>query len=165
MVDPGDATREVEDRYGLDESTNPNHLGRLLGLFVPQRLASRSVSVRVETDRERYTAGDTVTVTIEFYNRLPVPITVETPTKRLWGWTVDGYLEASDETRRDISGDGGRISFRSRERKRVVRRWDGRIKRVGDPTRWEQVTGTVEIGAFLAAGSNRPDDETTVRID
>ena len=163
MVDPRDTTREVEDRYGLDESSNPNHLGRLLGLFVPQRLASRSVSVRVETDRERYTAGDTVTVTIEFHNRLPVPITVETPTKRLWGWTVDGYLEASDEPRRD-AGDGGTLSFRSRERKRVVRRWDGRIKRVGDPTHWERATGTVEIGAFLACGG-RPGDETTVRID
>ena len=37
MVDPRDTTREVEDRYGLDESSNPNHLGRLLGLFVPDR--------------------------------------------------------------------------------------------------------------------------------
>lgn len=165
MVGPGDPTREVEDRYGLDESSNPNHLGRLLGWVVPQRLARRAVAIEVTTDRDRYAAGQNVTVTIEFRNRLPLPITVETPTKRLWGWSVDGHLEASDEGRRPVPEASGALSFRSRERKRVVRRWDGNIKRVGDPTRWEQVTGTVEIRAFLALGGDRPDDRTTVHID
>jgi len=166
MVDPGDATREVEDRYGLDTDENPNHLGHLLGFFVPQRLARRAVDVTVGTDRDRYAAGDVVELTIEFRNRLPVPVTIETPTPRLWGWTVDGCLEASDEHRRRLRDlGGGRLSFRSRERKRLTRRWDGRIKRVGDPTRWEQATGEVVVGAFLAVDGRRPADETTIRIE
>ena len=166
MVDPRDATQEVEDRYGLDEDSNPNHLGRLLGFFVPQRLARRGIEVTVETGQDRYAAGEDATVRIEFRNRLPVPVTVRTPTPRLWGWSVNGHLEASDEPRRRLSGgDGSQLSFRSRERKRIVRRWDGRIKRVGEPTRWERVTGEVDIRAFLAVDGSQPADVTTVRLD
>lgn len=166
MVDPGDATREVEDRYGLDETANPNHLGRLLGLFVPQRLARRGIEVSVETDRDRYVAGEDVAVRIEFRNRLPVPVTLETPTPRLWGWSVNGHLEASDEPRRHLrDAGGGRLSFRSRERKRVVRRWDGRIKRVGEPTRWERATGEVDVRAFLAVDGSQPADVKTIRLE
>lgn len=166
MVDPGDRTRQVEDRYGLGADDNPNHLGRLLGLFVPQRLARRGIDVTVETDRDRYAVGEEVTVSMEFRNRLPVPITIRTPTPRLWGWSVDGYLEASDEARRYL-GDlgGGELSFRSRERKRVTRRWDGRIKRVGEPTRWEQATGEVDVRAFLAVDGDQPADVKTIRVE
>ena len=165
-MDPGDATREVEDRFGLDADENPDHLGRLIGFFVPQRLARRAVDVTVVTDRDRYAAGDPIDLTIDFRNRLPVPVTVETPTPRLWGWAVDGLLEASDEPRRRLRDVGdGQLSFRSRERKRVRRRWDGRIKRDGDPTRWEPATGDVEISAFLAVDGRRPAGETTIRIE
>ena len=93
-------------------------------------------------------------------------VTVETPTPRLWGWAVDGLLEASDEPRRRLRDvGGGQLSFRSQERKRVRRRWDGRIKHVGDPTRWEPATGDVEISAFLAVDGRRPAGETTIRIE
>lgn len=166
MVDPGDATGEVEDRYGLDTDENPNYLGRLLGFFIPQGLARRAITVRVDTDLDRYAAGDEVAVTIEFRNRLPVPITIKTPTPRLWGWAVDGHLEASDEPRRRLDDlGGGRLDFRSRERKRVIRRWDGRIKRVGEPTRWEQATGDVEVRAFLAVDGRQPADAKTIRVE
>jgi hypothetical protein len=166
VVDPGDGTREVEDRYGLDAENNPNHLGRLLGFFVPQRVVRRGIDVTVDTDRDRYAANDTVRFTIEFHNRLPVPVTVRTPTPRLWGWTVDDCLEASDEPRRQLGEvGGGQLSFRSRERKRVTRRWDGRIKRVGDPTRWEPASGEVVLSAFLAVNGRRPSDETTIRLE
>lgn len=156
--------REEPDRTGLDESRNV--LGSLVGRFVPQWLASRAVAVSVSTDRERYEPGEPVDLTVEFRNRLPVPIEVETPRPRLWGWTVDGELEASDEPR--FAGEGsGTFPFRPRERKRVHRRWDGRFKRSGDPTRWEPAgPGAYEVVAFLALdGPGRPEDRTTIRIE
>ena len=152
------------DRTGLDESRNV--LGSVVGRFVPQWLARRAVVVRVTTDRDRYASGEPVTLTVEFHNRLPVPIDVETPRRRLWGWTVDGELEASDE-RRHAGDAGGTLSFRPRERKRIRRRWDGRFKRSGEPTRWEPAApGEYEIAAFVAVDApNRPADRTTIRIE
>lgn len=151
------------DRAGLDTETNPNHLAQLVGLLVPQSLARRGLTVRIETDRPRYATGEPIEITVEVRNRLPVPVTIETPTRRLWGWSVNGYLEASDELRyRD--GGRGNFEFRGRERKRFQRIWDGRVKRVGEPTRWEQATGEVEVQAFLPLRGRRPTDVTTVRI-
>jgi hypothetical protein len=154
----------ADDRYGLDEKTNPNQLASVAGRFVPQWLVRRGVDVRVTTDRERYERGEPVEIVVELRNRLPVPVTVETPQRRLWGWTVEGHLEASDEPRYD-DGQGGTMSFRGRERKRLTRRWDGRIKHVGERTRWDQATGDLEITAFLAVEDDRPVDATTIRIE
>lgn len=153
-----------EDRYGLDEETNPNQLASVVGTFVPQWLVRRGLAVRVRTDRERYDRGDPVEITIEIRNRLPLPVTLATPRRRLWGWAVDGYLEASDETR-FVDDQAGSLEFRGRERKRFVREWDGRIKHEGERTEWEQATGDLEITAFLALDGNRPTDSTTIRIE
>ena len=47
-----------EDRYGLDEETNPNQLASVVGKFVPQWLVRRGLAVRVRTDREgRFESG------------------------------------------------------------------------------------------------------------
>lgn len=152
------------DRTGLDGSRSA--VGSFLGRFVPQWLARRAVSVRVSTDRDRYTPGEPVDITVEFRNRLPVPVEVETPRLRPWGWTVDGELEAGDE-RRYASETRGTLSFGPRERKRIRRRWNGRFRRSGDPTTWEPADpGEHEIAAFVALdASDRPEDRTTVRIE
>ena len=155
---------EEPDRTGMAESRN--YLGSFLGRFVPQWLARRAVGVRVSTDRDRYAPGEPVEITVEFRNRLPVPIQVETAKLRLWGWSVDGELEASDE-RRYESETRGSFTFRSRERKRVRTRWGGSFKRSGDPTRWvPPEPGEHEIAAFLnVAAPDRPEDRTTIRIE
>jgi len=153
-----------EDRYGLDEETNPNQLASVLGTFVPQWLVRRGLAVSVRTDRERYERGDAVEITVEIRNRLPLPVTLATPQRRLWGWAVDGYLEASDETRH-VDGQAGALAFRGRERKRFVREWDGRIKHEGERTEWKRATGDLEITAFVALGADRPTDSTTIRIE
>lgn len=152
-----------EDRYGLDEETNPNQLASVVGKFVPQWLVRKGLAVNVTTDRERYDVGEPVEITVELRNRLPFPVTIATPQRRLWGWSVDGYLEASDETRY-ADGESGSLEFRGRERKRFIRQWDGRIKHEGERTKWEQATGDLEIAAFVAVGEERPSDSTTVRI-
>jgi len=154
---------EREHRHGLDDTRD--HVRRLLGSFVPQWVARRAVAVSVTTDDVRYEAGDQVAITIRFRNRLPVPVTVRTPGKRLWGWTVDGELEASDEPRRR-SADGGSLSFSPRECKEITRTWDGRFKRVDDRTRWVPADpGEYEIAAFLAVDGDRPTDVATIRIE
>lgn len=154
---------ERKSRHGIDDTQD--HVRRLLGSFVPQWLARRAVVVDVRTDADRYDAGVPVEITITFRNRLPVPMTVETPGKRLWGWTVDGELEASDEPRKR-STDGGSIAFSPRGRKVLTRTWDGRFKRVDDRTRWVPAEpSTYEVGAFLALGEQRPADTATIRIE
>lgn len=156
------AGRRDDDQLGLDESRN--YVAEALGTLVPQALARRSIAVSVATDRRRYRPGEPVEVTAEFRNRLPVPVVVRTPGRRLWGWSVDGQLEASDEPRY-ASARPNSFAFRPRERKRVVVQWDGRFKRVGERTRWVDADpGEHEIRAFLAFDGG-PSDATTVRVE
>jgi hypothetical protein len=156
----GDGDADV-DPAGLDESRN--YLTEALGRLVPQSLARRAVTVRVETERDEYAQDEPVRFTVVFRNRLPVPVAVETD-ERLWGWTVAGELEASDEPRMADAG-GGTMRFRGGERKRVEVRWDGRFKRVGRRTRWVTPDpGEYEVAAFLAAEEPRPRDATTIRV-
>jgi hypothetical protein len=102
-------------------------------------------------------------VSVEFRNRLPVPVAVATD-ERPWGWTVAGELEASDEPRMADAG-GGVMRFRGGERRRVEVEWDGRFKRVGRRTRWVTPDpGEYEVAAYLAVDDPRPRDETTIRV-
>ncbi|RJT06164.1 hypothetical protein [Halococcus sp. IIIV-5B] len=153
---------EREDRHGFDE--NRNYLAEALGKFVPQVVAHRALRVSVETDGKRYGVGEPVTITATFENRLPVPIVVRTPRQRLWGWSVDGELEASDETRYTRTKPG-RFGFRPRERKRIEWQWSGRFERT-DERRWVRAEpDEYEITVFVALeGERRPSATTTVRI-
>ncbi|WP_137284950.1 hypothetical protein [Halorussus salinisoli] len=160
MVDANPGARtEDDDRFGFSESRLTGALRKL----VPQSLARRSVAVRVRTDKHRYRPGESVDIDIEFRNRFPVPVVVATPSRRLWGWTVDGRLEASDEPRY-VPDSPGAFRFRARERKRVRRTWDGRVERVDDRVRETLSPGTYEIRAFVATTERRPCDVTTIEI-
>ncbi|MFW5919098.1 MAG: hypothetical protein ACOCSF_02750 [Halanaeroarchaeum sp.] len=151
------------DRTGLDDATN--HLTAVLGRFVPQWVARRAIAVTISTDRNRYAPGDPVEISIEFFNRLPIPVQIHTPRQRLWGWSVDGHLEGSDE-RRYLSRTSATLEFRGRERKRVHKTWNGMIHRSGDLDRWEPLeAGTHEITAFVAVeGVPRPTDTVTIEV-
>lgn len=151
------------DRTGFDDTKN--HLADALGRFVPQSIARRAISVTVSTDRQEYAPGEPVKIDIEFRNQLPVPVTITTPKARLWGWAVDGTLEASEE-RRYLRSEEARLNFRGGERKHHTREWGGTIRRLGSPDTWEALTpGTHEISAFIAVeGSPRPEDSTFIEI-
>ena len=157
---------ERQDRYGFDDTES--RVAAALGKFVPQALVRRGLSVTVRTDRETYAPGDPVELTVVVENRLPLPVSVATPTRRLWGWTVDGELEASDE-RIFLSESPSKLAFRGGERKVFTRTWDGLFKRVGDDgaaTRWvEPDPGVHEVGAYLALAGDRPADTATIRIE
>ncbi|MGM0606370.1 MAG: hypothetical protein ACQETB_11965 [Halobacteriota archaeon] len=161
--------RTDDDRLGFDETTD--YLAVALSKFVPNWLAKRAVTVSVSTDRDEYERGEPVDIVVEFTNRLPIPVEVPTPQHRLWGWTVDGLLEATDENRH-IRSTPARFAFRGGERKRIVRRWHGRFRRVGtnehdglDRSVLPE-PGEYEITAFLAVDANgsRPEDSVTVTI-
>lgn len=148
-------TQLEQDRLGFDQTRN--YTTEILGKFLPQRVARRAVCLSIGTDADRYRQGEPVTITVEFKNRLPVPLTLETPTRRLWGWTVDGYLEGSDESRY-VDETPGTFGFRGGERKTVEVVWNGRIKRDGDPATWElPEPGPVELGAFIATENGQRD--------
>ena len=151
------------DQFGFDE--NRNYLAEALGKFVPQWLARRALSLTLETDRERYRRGDPVAFTVTITNRLPLPVTVATTHRRLWGWEVDGELEASDESRYR-SDTRGVFTFRAKERKVVERTWNGRFKRVGDRTTWEPAeAGEHELTAFVGIERPRVSDSVTITIE
>lgn len=85
-------------------------------------------------------------------NRLPVPVTVSTPTSRIWGWEVDGVHEA-DERSFSPPETGRTIRFGGFERKVFEARWDGRIRRPdasGTGTVWDDATGTRTITGYFA---------------
>lgn len=150
------------DRFGFDDTRS--YLTEYVGKFVPARVARRALSVAVETDRSVYALDEPVEVTVSFRNRLPLPIVVATPKRRLWGWSVDGELEASDERRYTRSAPGT-FEFRPRETKRKTIVWDGRFERTEDVHEWVLPDpGEYEIAAFVATEARTPRDSTTVTL-
>lgn len=151
------------DRLGFDETRS--YLTSILGRFVPQSVARRSITASVEADRESYALGETVSLTATFRNRLPVPVEITTPRRRLWGWRVDGELEASD-LRRYTRSDPASFRFRPREVKRISFSWNGRFERsdgmqeyvLPDP-------GEYEIEVFVATADRRPRASTSVVLE
>lgn len=158
--------RDTEaDRTGFDETKN--YFSDALAKVVPERFARRAVGVAVATDKETYRRGEPVEITVEFDNRLPVPVEVPTPGQRRWGWTVDGLLEASEE-KRYVRDRPLTFPFRAGETKTVTTTWNGRIRRTNgaglDRSELPE-RGTYTIEAFLAVDGERPTDSTRIRID
>jgi hypothetical protein len=154
---------DADDRMGFEDTTD--YVGKLAGGLVPQALARRAVDANIATDRDSYAAGDPVDVAIEFRNRLPVPVSITTPGRRAWTWTFDGHPEASRE-RRYLGEATNELTFDSRERKRIVRQWNGLVKQA-DGRRWvEPSAGEHELAAYVALeGPPRPEARTTIRIE
>lgn len=166
---PHDAGTDAGDEFGHGSDDSRYTVVTLLSALVPTALARRAVTVSLETDRDVYAPDDPVELTVEFRNRLPVPISIPTPRQRRWGWTVDGILEASDE-RRFTRDRPSTFRFGGGERKRLSVTWNGRFERAGEGTRRESILpdpGEYELRAFVATGDDRPrpSDSTTIRIE
>ncbi len=152
---------DTDDQLGFDQ--NVDYLGRALRAVVPQWVARRAIAISVTTDAPRYEVGDEIRITVAFENRLPFPMVVETPRQRLWGWDVDGKLEASDESY-FVRDRPNAFYFRARETKRVRVTWDGRFERRDESTRTPAEPGEYTLGAYLATEDERPRDETTITL-
>ncbi|WP_435152538.1 hypothetical protein [Haladaptatus sp. DFWS20] len=153
---------DSDDQLGFDQ--NVDYLGRALRAIVPQWVARRSITATVTTDRSRYEIGDEIRITVTFENRLPVPMVVETPRQRLWGWDVDGELEASDEVYY-VRDTPNAFYFRAREKKRARVTWDGRFERRDESARIPADPGEYTVGAYLATENGAPRDETTIVLE
>lgn len=167
MVGPTPRSDRSE-RSGADADDSRYTTANVLAALVPTALARRLLRVSVETDRRVYDRDDPVEITVEFKNPLPVPIDIPTPEQRRWGWTIDGLLEASDETRYTRSRPSS-FSFAGGERKRTSFTWNGRFERHrGDDYRESVVPepGEYEIRVFVATHEDafRPSDAITVTI-
>ncbi len=155
-------TQLEQDRLGFDQTRN--YTTEIIGKLLPRWVARRAVRVSLQTDADHYRQGEPVEITLEFKNRLPIPIALYTPSRRLWGWTVDDYLEASDEPRY-VDDTPGKFSFRGGERKTVDITWDGRIKHAGDPDVWKlPEPGEHTLTGFIAT-ENRPMDSVVIEIE
>ena len=146
------------DEYDLEEGRSV--FSRGLDVLVPGFLARWALSVRLETDKTEYGPNEPVEIRITIANRLPVPIEAPLTNQRVWGWTVDGTLEAIDEPL--YTPDRPRtLALRAREVRTFDRRWDRQIKRTGSPPRWEPVPpGTYTISAFVSTAPPRTDSKT-----
>lgn len=139
------------DRFGLADTTS---IASALGRFVPQRLARWAVRIHLEPDRTTYERGQDVRFTVTLRNRLSLPITVATPKLRLWGWEIDGELEASDELTYQ-SDTPGSLHLPSSGKKQVEQVWNGRLKRAGEGPDGRDVwelpeAGVHELSVFVA---------------
>ena len=157
---------DTDDRTGFDQTKN--YLTSAISRFVPRRLARRSVSISVDTDRTAYDAGEPVEITVRLRNRLPVPIEVVTPTRRPWGWAVDGVLEGTDEPRY-VRNEQTPVTFRAGETKTATVTWNGHFRREnGNGLDRSELPdqGEHTVSAFLSVPNRRPrhEDETRIRI-
>ncbi|WP_408959261.1 hypothetical protein [Natrinema sp. 74] len=114
----------------------------------PTALRHRAIDVTVSTDNRRYERGEPVAITVEFRNRLPVPIRLRTDSPTRWTWAVDGCREAS-QVPPVMPDRPTAFSFSRRERKRFHRRWSQRMQVADDE--WAPVdAGTHELSVRLA---------------
>ncbi|WP_281195190.1 hypothetical protein [Halorubrum sp. F4] len=152
------------DRTGFDDTRN--YLSDALGRVVPGRLARRAVTLEVETGRTEYARGEPVEITVRLRNRLPVPVELETTTRRQWGWRVDDVLEASDE-RRYVRSEPGAVGFRAGETKVATTTWNGHFRRENETGLDRSVPadrGEHVVSAFLAVADPEPHHEDSTRI-
>lgn len=154
------------DRFGFDE--NRDYLAEFLSAVVPDRLAHRAVTIDVTTEHREYERDTPVEFTVTIRNRLPVPVALPTPTLRLWGWAVDGELEASDEATY-VSDTASWHTFDARETRRIEVTWHGRLRRAGaGPNgRSEWVLpdpGVHELSVFLATEEPRARDTVELEL-
>lgn len=152
-----DAIREyeIEDDFSV--------FSRGLDKFIPSTVARWALSVSVETDKSTYGPDEPVEITVTISNRLPVPITVRIDNQRVWGWAVDGYVEAADEALY-VPDRTRSLSLRAGESRMHNVTWNRRIKRVNERTRWEELSpGEYEISAFVST-TPRTEDTKTVSL-
>lgn len=135
-------------------------------LLLPSWLRYRAISIAVEAGRERSAVGDGFPFAVTLRNAMPFPVAVPTVSPLLWTWHVDDKDRAATFDRETHPDEPRVFTFDRGERKRFLRRWDGRF-RVSE-SEWEPAApGRYTLGVRLNVASPRRwglTDETTVEI-
>lgn len=116
--------------------------------LLPTWVRDRAIAVAVETDREVYERDEPVGIRVRLRNRLPFPITIRTPTRRRWDWTVAGERRAEVTGYEDAPAEPSLLSFYRSETKTFTRTWHKLFRTASD--RWVPADpGTYEVAAFV----------------
>ena len=120
-----------------------------VGSRVPTRVAARALSCSLDLPSE-VRVGQPTPFRFHVKNRAPIGVTLDLPTARYWGWTVDGVPEAG-VGRFEPPGESVTVAFGPRERRTFTARWDGQLRqRKGECDVWTAVPGTRELTAYVA---------------
>jgi hypothetical protein len=142
-----------DPRIPWEEALGEGRDGRFgpgwIAALVPQRVASRALSLRLEVP-EVIVAGHARPFRLHVRNRTPLPLSLSLPTGRQWGWRVDGVDEAGTGTVSPPDGPGT-LRFGPRERRTFRGAWDGQFReRSPGGDRWTPAPGEHDLSAYLA---------------
>lgn len=142
------------DPSSLDEDDASSRRTSVVARVLPRSVALGGLSVDLHAP-DTVVVGDPARFHVVVRNRLPVPVSVSTPTSRLWGWQVDGVPEAD---RRDVHPPETErpVYFGRRERRVFSATWDGRIREAGpEGDVWRPASGAVTLTGYLAVADFR----------
>lgn len=148
-----------EDRYRSINWENASHA------FVPQAIRPLAIDVSIETNRQRYAAGESVGFRVTFRNRLPIPISLTTRTPVRWTWAIDGVEEAS-YFEESVPEESSAFQFARAERKQFTREWSQRFRTTR--SEWELAEPgehTVSVAVNAKHGADRLADSATFVIE
>lgn len=149
QMSPQDETPRRLNAYPSESNGDASSGTSWFAKLVPESLARRGLVIEVRAP-ETLHLDERRAIYVIVRNRLPVPITVSTPTSRLWGWDVDGVPEA--DRRSFTPPETGRtVRFGGLQRKVFEATWDGRMCEQQDSqTRWVDSPGTHTVTGYLA---------------
>lgn len=118
--------------------------------LVPRRVAFYALAVELHCP-DVFQLGEQTRFLVAVRNRLPIPVRVELPSSRLWGWAVDDNPEADARGYEPPRDNLWVTTFRRGEQRAFEAVWDGRIRRHGGgESVWEHSPGTYELTGYLA---------------
>lgn len=134
--------------------------------LLPHRVRRWAVTVDISTPSRDFERGSAVPFQLTLKNRLPVPVTVETVSPRLWRWAVDGHTSASHLSLESPPAETNKLRLDRGERRRIRRNWSGMFrisKREWKPAERGEHTIRVAVNVEDPDSANLA-DETTVSL-
>lgn len=147
---PSELKRE-EPKPTVTANQNPSFVNwaRASHALLPVGLRNRAIAVTVETDQAVYAPEEPVGIRVRLRNRVPFPISLRTPTRRSWDWSVGGFARGAHKEFEPAPSEPSLLEFYRSETKTFTRTWHQRFRTGRD--RWERADpGTYEVAGFVA---------------
>ena len=154
-----------------ERETKPQSFRSISGSAWSDRLLPHSVRrwavvVDLSAPDQPIAEGEDVPFQFTLKNRLPIPVTIETASPRLWTWTVDGVQSASHVSLENPPTKTNKLKLDRGERREIRRNWSGMFrvsKREWEPAERGEHTIRAAINVADPDGDNLA-DETTVSL-